>query len=161
MSTAPQFETVLEIAKDMSSSGLPEKFVRTVLKLALTNGTAASMMEIWSESSGEDRDEAVVALQDLVDDLERAPTHRVQRPKISYKNIPEVATSIAAHKKKLRALVARNGGVVAVAARSGIPQPSLSRMLNNGSMPKKSTLFRLARALDADETEIVGEYTLP
>jgi DNA-binding phage protein len=62
------------------------------------------------------------------------------------------------YKKHLPDLIDRNGGVSAVAERSGIPQPSLSRMLNSASMPRRSTLYKIANAIDAPESEIVTEW---
>jgi transcriptional regulator with XRE-family HTH domain len=45
-----------------------------------------------------------------------------------------------------------------VARKSGIPQPSLSRILSSGSMPRRSTLYKIANALGLSEKEIVGEW---
>jgi DNA-binding phage protein len=81
-----------------------------------------------------------------------------QRPKIPFEKFDDVTQRIVEHKRRLRALIDRHGGVSEVARRSGIPQPSLSRMLASGSMPRRTTLYRIARALDQDESEIVGEF---
>ncbi|MDQ3264273.1 MAG: helix-turn-helix domain-containing protein [Myxococcota bacterium] len=63
-----------------------------------------------------------------------------------------------AFKARLRLLIDKNGGVVEVARRAGIPQPSLSRMLNSSSMPRRSTLFKIANALNLEERDIVTEW---
>jgi transcriptional regulator with XRE-family HTH domain len=55
---------------------------------------------------------------------------------------------IAAWKTRLRHLVEARGGVSVVAKRAGMRQPSLSRLLNSASVPRSSTVHRLARALD-------------
>jgi DNA-binding phage protein len=64
-----------------------------------------------------------------------------------------------AEKAKLRKLIDQHGGVSAVAKLTGIPQPSLSRMLNSGSIPRRSTLYRIANALDLPETEIAMAWS--
>lgn len=57
-----------------------------------------------------------------------------------------------AHKQRLCDLIDKHGGVSDVARKTGIPQPSLSRMLNSGSMPRKSTLYKIANALGQKAT---------
>ena len=69
-----------------------------------------------------------------------------------------VLPSVVDHKKRLRDLIDRHGGVSEVARRAGIPQPSLSRLLNDASRPRRATLYKIARALDVEESEIVGEW---
>jgi DNA-binding phage protein len=56
------------------------------------------------------------------------------------------------------ALIDRHGAITKVARKAGIPQPSLSRMLNSASMPRRTTLYKIAKALDLDESEIVTEW---
>ena len=63
-----------------------------------------------------------------------------------------------AFKTKLRDVVDKNGGVSDVARLTGIPQPSLSRMLNSPSMPRRTTLYRIANALGLSEGDIVTDW---
>jgi DNA-binding phage protein len=69
-----------------------------------------------------------------------------------------VVDDIANFKVKLKDIIDRHGGVVAVSKKIGMPQPSLSRMLNSGTMPRRSTLYKIAKALDLSETDIAGEW---
>jgi DNA-binding phage protein len=62
-------------------------------------------------------------------------------------------------KRRFRDLIDRHGGVSAVAKKSGIPQPSLSRLLKSASMPRRSTLYKIAVALGVPENEVVMEWT--
>ena len=64
-----------------------------------------------------------------------------------------------AEKAKLRQIIDKHGGVSAVAQKCGIPQPSLSRMLSSTSVPRRTTLYKIANALDLSETEIALEWT--
>lgn len=152
-----EFGRLLAHVARMQASGMGAAFVRSVFDVAQASAGAFHLVELWAEApTAADRDEVVADLQEVIDDhLEQGST----KPKIDYKRLDEVGTSITAHKAKLRRLIDKHGGVSQVAARCGIPQPSLSRMLNSGSMPRRATLFKIASALDVDESEIVGEYT--
>jgi DNA-binding phage protein len=66
---------------------------------------------------------------------------------------------VVAEKARLRQIIDKHGGVSAVAKKSGIPQPSLSRMLGSASIPRRSTLYKIANALGLSEAEIVTEWT--
>lgn len=69
------------------------------------------------------------------------------------------AQCVMAEKVKLRQLIDRHGGVSVVAQKSGIPQPSPSRMLNSPSIPRRSTIYKIANALGLSEEDIVMEWT--
>jgi DNA-binding phage protein len=71
----------------------------------------------------------------------------------------DVVQRVMTDKARLRDLIDQHGGVSAVAKKSGIPQPSLSRMLSSASIPRRSTLYKIANALDLSEADIVMEWT--
>lgn len=118
-------------------------------------------MELWSELPDGDpeRGEAIADIQDLIDDHREAPAVPFQKPKIRFDELDRVVQGIVAGKERLRAIIDRHGGVSAVARKTGIPQPSLSRMLSDGSMPRRTTLYKIAEALDLFETDIAQEWT--
>jgi hypothetical protein len=143
----------------MKSQGLPEDFVSQAMALALKNEGAVDLMELWSEeASSRHRDELVADLQELLDDYLEAPPEPVSRPKIEFTQLDHIVSQILEHKQRLRTLVDQHGGVSSVARRAGIPQPSLSRMLASATMPRRTTLYKIAAALDLSEPEIVGEW---
>lgn len=147
------------IVTAMANAGLPSGFVAACNKYALSDQGIYELMELWSEAvTEEDRDQALADLQELINDKRSLPAKPEERPYITFDSLDRVGESIAAHKGRLRVLVEKNGGVVAVAKKMGVPQPSLSRMLNSGSMPRRTTLYKLATALGVPESEIVGEY---
>jgi DNA-binding Xre family transcriptional regulator len=157
--TPEQRVNAASLATKMQSAGLPVSFVDAVLRLALVDLGAYQLMELWDEAgTSTDQDEAVADLQELLDDQSDRPPGIETRPRISYASIGAVASEVLKHKKRLRELIDRNGGVTEVARRAGIPQPSLSRMLASASMPRRSTLYKIAQALDVEESEIVGEW---
>ena len=143
----------------MADSGLPTDFIAAAMDLAGQEQGAYELMELWSEARpGKERDEIVADLQEALDDWAEAPATPQTKPRIDFDQLDGVVKNVMAHKRKLRDLIDRHGGVSAVARKSGIPQPSLSRLLSSASMPRRSTLYRIANALGVDEAEIVTEW---
>jgi DNA-binding phage protein len=163
--TANRVETrddrVMVIMKEMSRSGLPNSFVLDAGNLARQDNAILGLLELWiDESDKEEKAEIVADLQDHIDDDRELPRDGkpVETPKISFENLDEVVADVAKFKDRLKDIIDRNGGVVAVAKKVGMPQPSLSRLLNSGTMPRRSTLYKIAKALDLSETDIAGEW---
>lgn len=168
MTTEIPFKTTLDqvfaltgIMSKMRDAGVDPAFILEAQDLARTDQGVFDLMELWAELADGDpeRDEAIADIQDLIDDHREAPATPLQKPKIRFDELDRVVGSIAAGKERLRAIIDMHGGVSAVARKTGIPQPSLSRMLGNASMPRKTTLYKIAEALDLSETDIVQEWT--
>ena len=62
------------------------------------------------------------------------------------------------HEAKLRRRVDEHGGVSEVARKAGMHQSALGRLLSSASMPRRTTSYRLANALDVPETEVVTDF---
>jgi DNA-binding phage protein len=71
----------------------------------------------------------------------------------------DIATQVVAFKERLRDTIDKDGGVSLDAQKSGIPQPSLSRILNSPSMPRRSTLYKIANVLSLEEAAVVSEWS--
>lgn len=82
----------------------------------------------------------------------------LKKPYISYDQLDDVVDAVRAQKEKLRKLIDAHGGVSEVARKAGMHQSALSRMLNSASMPRRTTLYRIANALDLPETEIATDF---
>ncbi len=157
--TPEQALNVARYALQMAATGLPQQFVAKVMELAQRDQGVYELLELWTETSSEDEKEALVAdLQEAIDEEEDLPRTLQVKPKIDFDALETVAKRVLEHKRKLRELIDRHGGVSAAARLMGVPQPSLSRMLNSASMPRRTTLYKLAKALDVDETEVVTEW---
>ena len=142
----------------MSVAGLPRAWVLDVAALADTNDGVRELMDLWTGSASEpDRDAAIAALQDCLDDAEG------QGPFVRLRTSVDAEAEVERrrrYKAALRALVEAQGGVSIVARAAGLPQPSLSRLLNSGSWPRPRTLTQLARALGRAAQEISPESLL-
>ncbi len=158
--TAEEIAQIKGIAADMVRANLDFDWVIAVATLAKTDQGAFDLMKLWHHAEDKaSKAEIVADLQDTLDDYVDSPSEPTQRPKIPFDDLPAVTRNVLAEKKKLRDLIDRHGGVSAVAKKSGIPQPSLSRMLNSASMPRRSTLYKIAIALGIPESKIVMEWT--
>lgn len=157
--TPDQRMKLAEIMVGMQKAKLDALFIDNASELARFDQGVFDLMELWHQAKAADRAEIVADIQDALDDYGDAPPSPQEKPYIPYKELGDVAQRVLAEKAKLRALIDQNGGVTAVAAKSGIPQPSLSRMLNSVSMPRRTTLYKIAKALKLSETEIAMEWT--
>lgn len=149
------------IVTEMGAAGLDESFIVEAFKLAQTDQGVFDLMALWQDAAADaaERDEIIAELQESLDDYREAPAAPEKRPYIRYDDLGRVAGDIVEFKKRLRELIDRHGGVSAIAAKSGIPQPSLSRMLGSASIPRRATLYKIANALDLPETEIATEWS--
>jgi DNA-binding phage protein len=159
--TPEQVINLAGIVTEMNRNGLSRDFIVEASELARSDQGVFDLMSLWLDA-GEDpgaRSEIVADIQESIDDYQDAPQAPVKKPYVGYSTLDALVTEILKEKAKLRLLVDRHGGVSAVAQKSGIPQPSLSRMLNSASMPRRSTLYKIANALDLSESDIVAEWT--
>lgn len=159
--TPEQVLNLASIMVDMRAEGLDDAFIVKASELARVDQGVYDLMSLWSEAAEDpaERDEIVAEIQESIDDYADAPLEPVQKPYIKYNRLEDVAQRVMAEKSRLRQLIDRHGGVSAVAQKSGIPQPSLSRMLNSASIPRRSTLYKIANALGLSEEDIVMDWT--
>lgn len=109
------------------------------LSLAQRDPALFELMEQFLDAGEHEQREQVVA--ELTEALEHKPDV------IDFEEFARVEEGVLAFKRRLRETLDAHGGVSEVARLAGIPQPSLSRMLSSPSMPRKTTLLRIARAL--------------
>jgi hypothetical protein len=146
------------IAVAMGQAGLPEEFIAAAVETAFEFEGAYDLMVMWrDEDDPAERDEIVADLQDLVDDVRQTVGER--RPYIRFDDLEAIASNIRVFKDSLRLLVDERGGITELSRLTGMPQPSLSRLFNSTSMPRRSTLLKIARALDLSEVEITTPWT--
>jgi DNA-binding phage protein len=158
--TPKQVMKLASIMVEMKAAGLGQNFIVEASELARTDQGVFDLMALWHGTEDDaEKDEIVADIQESIDDYQDAPPAPLKKPPIRFEMLGDVARQVMAKKAKLRDIIDRHGGVSAVAHKTGIPQPSLSRMLNSPSMPRRSTLYRIANALDLPESEIVSEWS--
>ncbi len=159
--TNDQVIHIATIVVEMKASGLDSAFIVDASELARADQGVYDLMAFWLDAEGDDpeRGEIVADLQASIDDYRDAPSSPLKKPYIGFDQLDDVGDRVMEEKARLRDLFDQHGGVTAVARKAGIPQPSLSRMLNSASIPRRSTLYKIANALDLSETEIAREWT--
>ena len=159
--TPEQVMKLASIMVEMDRVGLGSNFIVAASELARTDQGVFDLMALWLDTAGNaaERGEIVADIQESIDDYQDAPSAPLRKPYINFDKLDDVAQQVMAKKAKLREIIDRNGGVSAVAQKTGIPQPSLSRMLSSPSIPRRSTLYRIANALNLPETDIVTEWS--
>lgn len=158
--TPDQVLNLASIMVEMKKAGLDHDFIVQASELARVDQGVYDLMALWLAAPGDpaEREEILADIQESLDDYADAPQQPVLKPYIKYDRLEDVTQRVMAEKVKLRQLIDRHGGVSAVAHKSGIPQPSLSRMLNSPSIPRRSTLYKIANALNLSEEDIVMEW---
>lgn len=156
-------EQVLNLASimvEMMNVGLDHDFIVRASELARVDQGVYDLMALWLDTSGDaaERDEIVADIHESLDDYADAPREPTQKPYLRFERLGDIAERVMREKQRLRDLIDRHGGISAVAQKSGIPQPSLSRMLGSPSIPRRSTLYKIANALGLPEEDIVTEW---
>jgi DNA-binding phage protein len=158
--TPKQVMKLASIMVEMEAARLDRNFIVAASELARNDQGVFDLMALWHGTKDDsEKDEIVVDIQESIDDYRDAPAAPLKKRYIKFEKLGDVAQQVMVKKAKLRDIIDRHGGVSAVAQKTGIPQPSLSRMLNSPSMPRRSTLYRIANALDLAESEIVSEWS--
>jgi len=150
---------VYQIASQMKNEGLSDSFIAGAVKLAEYYEGAYDLFELWaSEEDQKEKDHIVSDLQDEIDEYAEQPKTPVKKPYISYSDLDKIAKDVAGFKARLKSMVDQWGGVSKLSKETGIPQPSLSRFFKSASMPRRTTLYKIAEALNLSEKEIITDW---
>lgn len=150
---------VLDILNQMRRENLESSFICALMENCQRYAGIRDLMELWVEEIDSDEKSKIIAdLQDELDDIKSAPQNE-ERPYLKYNDLNAIKMDIVEFKKKLREEVDRQGGISELAKLTGIPQPSLSRFFSSNSMPRRITLYKIAKALNLPESSIGFKWT--
>jgi DNA-binding phage protein len=76
------------------------------------------------------------------------------------KDLDRIASDVRKFKDSLRLLVDERRGIGKLATLTAIPQPSLSRFFASASMPRRTTLHKIARVLGLNQIQIATEWSV-
>ena len=151
---------VLDILNEMRRARLESAFIRSLMEHCQRYEGLQDLMEMWfEEGADEERAQIVADLQETLDDIISAPKAPEERPYFQYDDLKTIQQDVHEFKSKLREEVDRQGGISELARKTGIPQPSLSRFLSSNSMPRRTTLYKIAKALNLPESAIGFKWT--
>lgn len=157
--TPDQLLELPAIVAALRAAGLDEAFVAAAEALGRIDQGVFDLLALWRDvADAAEKDEIVADVWESICDHEDAPAKPLHKPFIRFESLEDVAKSVVEHKQRLRVLIDKNGGVAAVATKSGIPLPALSRMLGTAALPRRSLVYRIAVAIGVSEGEVVGEW---
>src|ERR1035437_6937368 len=141
----------------MNKKKLPANFIAAAVDTATEFEGVYDLMKLWmSESDAKERDEIVADIQDMIQDCEQQD--KKQAPCVRFNDLESVGKNIRAFKDSLLHIVSGNGGITRLSDLTHIPQPSLSRFFNSASMPHRSTLLKISKALKLDAVKIATDW---
>ena len=150
--SSKEFE-LFKIAIKMKESGLPDSFIVASVKTALSFEGVADLMNLWRKEKDEKEKEEIIAdIQDMIDECSRI--EKIEEIYVKFNDLEAISKDIRAFKDSLLQLVMERGGINKLCELTKIPQPSLSRFFNSNSMPRRSTILKIAKALNLDELKI-------
>ena len=151
--------TLYKVASEMKASGLPDKFIADAVEVGAYYEGVFDLFELWaSEEDPEFKEQIVANIQAEIDEYSEQPKKPTKKPYIDYSHLEAIAKDVLAFKAHLKSLVDQWGGVTKLSKRTGIPQPSLSRFFSSASMPRRTTLYKIADALKLSEKEIITDW---
>ncbi len=144
---------LFQIATEMKNAKLSDAFIVNAVRTALEFDGVADLMKLWeNEKDEQERAEVIADLQDMLDACSQ--TEQAEEIYVKFNDLESIAKNIRAFKDSLLHTVMERGGISHLADLTEIPQPSLSRFFNSSAMPRRSTLLKIAKALNLDEIKI-------
>ncbi|MDR3491682.1 MAG: helix-turn-helix domain-containing protein [Gammaproteobacteria bacterium] len=152
-SLSAQQVKLFAIAVKMKKTGLADVFIVNAVRTALEFEGVADLMNLWmGEVDKKMRDEIVADIQEMIDEC--APKEKVEEIYVKFNDLDAIAKNIRAFKDSLLQMVVERGGISKLSELTGIPQPSLSRFFNSNAMPQRSTVLKIAKALELGEIKM-------
>lgn len=150
---------IFEIAAMMKKNRLSDKFIADAVEIALYYQGAYDLFQLWLDEVDQDeKDQIISDLQDEIDEYKEQPKNPTRKPYIESSHLELIGKDIAGFKAHLKTLVDQWGGISKLAKETGIPQPSLSRFFSSSSMPRRTTLYKIAATLNLSEKEIIIDW---
>jgi DNA-binding phage protein len=155
----PNYEIVIyTIAAEMHRAGLSDVFITTAVHIAIDYQGVYDLMLMWQETEDQkERGEIIADIQDMVDEVTETNRHKKELY-IRFDDLDMIAKNILAFKNNLLREVNKRCSLTELSERTGMPLPSLSRFFNTPSMPRRSTLIKIAEALNLSAVEIATEW---
>ncbi len=151
---------ILDILNEMRSVGLEREFISLLMRYSLEYEGLQDLMEMWFEEADEEEKNKIVAdLQESLDDIIEASQKPEEKPYLHFDDLEEIKRDVIGFKKRLREEVDKQSGISELSRKTGIPQPSLSRFFSSTSMPRRTTLYKIAKALNFPESAIGFKWT--
>jgi DNA-binding phage protein len=157
--TDEQKVKLYEIATKMKKEGLEARFIANAVHLAEVYEGAYDLFCLWfHEKNKLEKNNIISDLQDEIDSYKEQPKEAIKKPYIKFSDLDLIAKDVSGFKAHLKTVVDQWGGISKLSKVTGIPQPSLSRFFTTDSMPRRTTLYKIAEALNLSEKEIITDW---
>ena len=156
--TPTQRVQLYQIASEMKQTGLSDQFIVDAVQLGVYYEGMYDLFILWLESDGLERNEIVSDMQEEIDEYQEQPQKPLLKPMIHFQDLDRIAKDVVGFKQHLRNLVDQWGGISKLSEATGIAQPSLSRFFASASMPRRTTLYRIAIAMNLSEADVIGNW---
>lgn len=144
---------LFEIAHQMKSAKFSDEFIADAIETALKYDGVSDLLLLWrDETDPNEKKEIIADIQDLIDDAKQNSLKILSTIKMN--DLDTISRDIRAFKDSLLEVVNQHGGITKLAKLTGIPQPSLSRFFNSNAMPRRTTLLKIANALNLKSIDI-------
>jgi len=156
-----RLDKLMNVAEAMHSSGLSTEFVFLALRLGLRYEGVGDLMVMWFEDSDpEVKDDIIADLQAEIDETSEMviPARLEKEDYLRFDNLETIAKDVMKFKNGLKTEIERWGGISKLAKETGIPQSSLSRFFSTPSMPRRSTLEKIAKAMHLQTSQILSDW---
>ena len=142
----------------MNSARLPSQFIADAVRTASEFEGVYDLMKMWDgENDESERGQIVADIQDMIDDC--AQSEKLESAYVKFNDLDQIRKNIRSFKDGLLQTVTQRGGIKKLSELTHIPQPSLSRFFSSTSMPRRSTLMKIAKALKLDAVQIATEWS--
>ncbi len=146
-------------ARMMKDDNAPLPFVIAALKAAMTSKAVFLQLQLWDEFADHPEDQAEV-LADIQEYLDaRSEDSEKAKRSISEDVTLQVIKDVMELKDRMRAQLEAEGvSLKELSERTGMASPSLSRFFNTASRPRRTTLRKIAEAMDWNEADIASDW---
>ena len=156
--TPTQIVQLYQIASEMKQTGLSDQFIVDAVQLGAYYEGMYDLFILWLESDTLERNEIVSDMQEEIDEYQEQPQKPLLKPMIHFQDLDRIAKDVVGFKQHLRNLVDQWGGISKLSEATGIAQPSLSRFFASASMPRRTTLYRIAIAMNLSEADVICNW---
>lgn len=146
---------IYQIATEMKSKGLSNAFIADAVKLAEIYEGAYGLFDLWAtEKDSKEKDHIIADIQDEIDEYKEQPQMPIKKPYISCNDLEMISKKAMEFKTHLKTKVDQWGGISKLSEETGIPEPSLIRFFKTASIFRRTTINKIAKALNLSEKEI-------
>ena len=149
--------TLFKIALQMKKANFSDSFIASAIRTAFEFEGVADLLILWDkEQDKNEKSEIIADIQELIDECSQH--EKLIYPYVKFNDLDAIAKDIRSFKDSLLIIINEKSSLKELSELTGIPQPSLSRFFNTNTMPRRSTLLKIAKALNLDSIKVSSKW---